>query len=235
MKGTSVPELKEIYQSAAERYQALVSREDYQGNLLPAILSIDPLSGKDVLELGAGTARVSCLIAPLARTLVAADISHNMLSLGKQRLEELNSGTWHLSLESHRALPFASGWADVIISGWSFCYAALDAGENWQPALEAALDEAGRALRPGGKLILIESLGTGFTTPNRPDVLVNYLAYLDAHGFESTWVRTDYCFVDGAEARDLTTFFFGDAPMPLWQAEMGVIVPECTGLWWKTM
>lgn len=229
-----MPELKKIYTSAADRYQALVGREDYQGNLLPAILSIDPLNGKDVLELGAGTARVSCLIAPTARTLIAADISHHMLSLGNKRLVELGSGNWHLSLASHRALPFSSQRADVIISGWSFCYAALDAGDDWLPALEAALGEAARLLRPGGKLILIESLGTGFTTPNRPDVLIDYLAYLDAHGFESTWIRTDYCFEDETQARDLTQFFFGDAPMPMRETEIGVIVPECTGLWWKS-
>jgi len=33
-----MPELKEIYRSYADRYQALVGREDYEGNLLPAIL-----------------------------------------------------------------------------------------------------------------------------------------------------------------------------------------------------
>lgn len=226
-------DLKEIYQSAAERYHALVSREDYDGNLLPAILQVDPLEGKDVIELGAGTGRFSCLIAPIVRQLVASDISHHMLSLGKVRLEKLGLYNWHLSLESHRWLPFAEETADVVIAGWSFCYAALDADAGWQPALEDALSEVNRVLRPGGRLILIESLGTGFETPNRPDVLVEYLAYLDMHGFESAWVRTDYCFIDTAEAKDLTGFFFGDVPMPMWETESGVIVPECTGLWWK--
>jgi len=230
-----MPDLKDIYQSAAERYHALVDREDYEGNLLPAILSIDELVGKDVLELGAGTGRISCLIAPIANRLVATDISHHMLSYGKRRLEALFLANWHLGLASHRALPLADRTADVILAGWSFCYAALDAGEGWRPALEEALSEVGRVLRPGGVLILIESLGTGFELPNRPVVLVDYLAYLDSHGFESTWVRTDYCFVNKAEAKDLTTFFFGDAHMPMWEIEGGVIVPECTGLWWKAV
>ena len=228
-----MPELKQIYQSFADRYQALVGREDYMENLLAGIRAVDPLDGKDVIELGAGTARVSCLIAPFVRTLVAADISHHMLALGKRRLSELELDNWYLSLESHVNLPFASNSADVIISGWSFCYAALDAEAQWITSLELALAEVERVLRPGGKVILIESLGTGFEKPNRPDVLVNYLAYLDSHGFKSSWVRTDYCFIDQSEAKDLTTFFFGDAPMPMWKTDAGVIVPECTGLWWK--
>ena len=228
-----MPELKQIYQSFADRYQALVDREDYMENLLAGIRAVDPLDGKDVIELGAGTARVSRLIAPFVRTLVAADISHHMLALGKRRLSELELDNWHLSLESHVNLPFASNSADVIISGWSFCYAALDGEAQWITPLELALAEVERVLRPGGKVILIESLGTGFEKPNRPDVLVNYLAYLDSHGFESSWARTDYCFIDQSEAKDLTTFFFGDAPMPMWETDVGVIVPECTGLWWK--
>lgn len=231
---SSVPEHKEIYTGFADRYQALVGREDYQGNLLPAILAIDNLKGKNVIELGAGTGRVSCLIAPIVGRLVAADISHHMLSLGKQRLEKLQHSNWHLNLESHRWLPFGNATADVIIAGWSFCYAALDAGDDWQSSLEGALAETARVLRPGGQLILIESLGTGFEAPNRPGVLVDYLAYLDTHGFESAWVRTDYCFIDKAEAIDLTSFFFGEDPLPMWDTDSGVIVPECTGLWWKS-
>ena len=228
-----MPDLKSIYQSEAARYQALVGREDYEGHLQPAILAIDPLVGKSIIELGAGTGRVSCLIAPKAQTVVAADISYHMLNLGKQRLLADGDKNWHLSLESHRALPFKTNTADVVIAGWSFCYAALDAEENWKEALENALDEVWRVLRPGGKLILIESLGTGYEKPNTPEVLVDYLEYLNSHGFESNWIRTDYCFINMEEAKMLTSFFFGDAPMPMWETPQGVIVPECTGLWWK--
>ena len=228
-----MPDLKSIYKSEAERYQALVEREDYENHLLPAIRTIYPIEGKTIIELGAGTGRVSCLMAPYAQTLLAADISYHMLALGKHRLAKTNKKNWHLSLESHRALPFANQSADLVIAGWSFCYAALDAGEAWQSALENALDEVQRVLRPSGRLILIESLGTGFTAPRAPEVLVEYLNYLDAHGFDSTWIRTDYCFADREEAEGLTTFFFGDDPLPMWDSPQGVIVPECTGLWWK--
>lgn len=229
-----MPDLKLIYNSAAERYQALVGQEDYEDNLLQAIVAVDPLKDKDVIELGAGTGRVSALIAPLTGQLVISDISFHMLKFGRDRLAELGLGPIDASLESHRSLPFADDSADVVIAGWSFCYAALDAEENWQPALESALNEVRRVLRPGGKLILIESLGTGFEEPEAPAVLVDYLNYLDNHAFESDWVRTDYCFADREEAVTLTTFFFGEDPLPMWSTESGVIVPECTGLWWKT-
>ena len=228
-----MPDLKLIYQSAAERYQALVGCEDYENNLLPAILAVDSLAGKDVIELGAGTGRVSCLIAPLSGKLVASDISFHMLDFGRSRLKGLGLSNWDASLESHSALPFAADSADLVIAGWSFCYAALDAGEDWQPALEQALAEVERVLRPGGRLIVIESLGTGFEAPHAPDVLVDYLHYLDNHGFQSSWVRTDYRFKDREEAVALTTFFFGEDPMPMWETEQGAIVPECTGLWWQ--
>ena len=56
----SEPDHPEIYRSQAEQYEALVSREDYRGNLLPAIQAVLPLEGMDVVELGAGTSRLIC-------------------------------------------------------------------------------------------------------------------------------------------------------------------------------
>ncbi len=229
-----MPDAKAIYQSAAERYHALVMHEDFQSNLLPAIQAIDSLNGKTVIELGAGTGRISCLVVPLVCRLVATDVSHHMLSFGRQWLAECAANNWHMSLSSHLALPFANCSANAVISGWSFCYAAIDAGETWQGALAQALSEVQRVLQPSGKFILIESLGSGDETPHPPEVLVNYLDYLDTHGFESTWIRTDYRFRDKEQALSLTSFFFGDDPLPMWETEDGVIVPECTGLWWTS-
>ena len=230
-----MPDVKEVYRNFAERYEALVRREDTEENLLPAILAVSDLRGKDVLELGAGTGRLTRLIAPLARRLTATDLSFHMLAFGKKQIAPGAHGSLSLNLSNHLALPYPKDSADLVIAGWSFCYAAIDAGENWQTSLEKALDEVSRVLRPGGKLILIESLGTGFEQPNTPSVLVDYLNYLEEHGFESTWIRTDYCFTTLDEAEDLTQFFFGEDPMPMWETEEGVIVPECTGLWWKAI
>jgi ubiquinone/menaquinone biosynthesis C-methylase UbiE len=197
-------------------------------------LAINPLQGKVVLELGAGTGRISRQISPLAGCLIASDISHHMLSFGKEALLNQGADNWHLSLEAHSHLPFKEECADVIIAGWSFCYTAIDSVENWEEALAQGSSEVSRVLRPGGDFIVIESLGTGFESPHPPDVLKDYLEKLDQTGFNSTWIRTDYLFKDITEAKALTAFFFGEAPMPMWETEKGVIVPECTGLWWKS-
>ncbi len=57
-----MPSLEEIYARHGERYERLVSREDHEGNILAAIREIRPADGLDVVDLGAGTGRLSCLL-----------------------------------------------------------------------------------------------------------------------------------------------------------------------------
>jgi ubiquinone/menaquinone biosynthesis C-methylase UbiE len=91
---------------------------------------------------------------------------------------------------------------DVAISGWSICYTAIDYEETWQRELSKALGEMKRVLRPGGTIIILETLGTGHETPTRSDEMKVYLDYLEREaGFSSTWIRTDYAFASLQEAR----------------------------------
>jgi hypothetical protein len=83
-------------------------------------------------------------------------------------------------------------------------------------------------------LIIIETLGTGHETPAPPDGLKAYFGYLEAKGFQRTWIRTDYLFQDRAEAETLTRFFFGDAMVEeILNDKRGMLLPECTGIWWR--
>jgi hypothetical protein len=65
-----MPDYQEIYRTQAETYDLLVSREDHQGNLLRALNQVRPMDGLDVVELGAGTGRLTCMVAPVVRTLL---------------------------------------------------------------------------------------------------------------------------------------------------------------------
>lgn len=228
-----MPELKDIYASQAEQYDRLVAREDYRHNLLPALQRVRPLAGLEVVELGAGTGRLTCLLAPFVKRLQACDLSPAMLAVARARLARSGLARWQVQVADHRRLPIASGSADLALSGWSLCYAALDHPGRWRETLSEALSEMRRVLRPGGTLIILETLGTGCASPHPPDILKDYLAYLDEHGFRSTWFRTDYQFASLAEAKSLVRFFFGDELAEKTVKENWVILPECTGLWWQ--
>jgi ubiquinone/menaquinone biosynthesis C-methylase UbiE len=242
-----MPTEKEVYEAHADQYERLIRREDYQNNLLEAIETYCPLEGIDVVELGAGTGRLTRLLAPYVRSIKAFDSSAHMLAEAERSLREMGLANWESGVADHRQIPVPDQSADLVISGWSFCYLAVWGGEDWESALQAGLDEIKRILRPGGKILIIESLGTGTEKPRPPEHLEAYFAWLtearfgDGTGFERGWTRTDYRFESLEEAVELSTFFFGEQMgqqvrekrRPELVEGDWVILPECTGIWWK--
>lgn len=222
---------KLVYQQEGDRYQCLITREDYQGNLLPAIQKIIHLEGLHVVDLGSGTGRLARLLLPTARVVYAFDTSVPMLTVAVDLLEKISEGRWLAAGADHRAIPLPRESADVIISGWSFCYLVVWEGSGWKPALLKGLKELKRVLRKEGKVILIETLGTGVVKPQPPEALVPYFNFLEDHGFQQTWIRTDYKFHNMEEARQLVNFFFGEEMLPKIKGTAEPILPECTGIW----
>lgn len=229
-----MPDHPEIYRSQAEQYEALVSREDYQCNIFPALKKITPLENTTVVELGAGTGRLTCQLAPVVKSIHAFDISAHMLEVAKEKLMKTNLQNWQVAVSDHRHVTIEDGTADIIISGWSVCYVVVNNPQTWQTELQNTLDEIHRILRPGGVIILIETLGTGFESPEPPANLLAYYQFLETHGFQRDWIRTDYQFENRLEAETLTRFFFGEKMVEkIWMNTPNPILPECTGIWWK--
>jgi ubiquinone/menaquinone biosynthesis C-methylase UbiE len=229
-----MPDHPEIYRSQAEQYEALVSREDYQSNLLPAIQKIISLNGKTVVEFGAGTGRLTCQLAPLVRSIQAFDISQHMLDVANAKLVQSVLHNWKTTVADHRSVPAEDHSADLVISGWSVCYIVVDHPQTWQVELDRVFCEMHRVLNIRGLTILIETLGTGFTEPTPPDHLTGYYEFLESCGFKYTWIRTDYRFENLETAKSLASFFFGKSMIrKIDQDERGITLPECTGIWWK--
>src|SRR5574341_1234608 len=228
-----IDEAKYIYSQQAERYERLICREDYLQNIPRALKRIASFEGLDVVELGAGTGRLTRLLAPAANRIHAFDISGQMLNVAADRLRQGGFANWNVAVADHRKLPLKDGVAEAAISGWSICYLVTWSSKTWRSEVDQALEEITRVLRPTGKIILLETLGTGFATPCPPEHLEEYYHYLETSGFASTWIRTDYRFASLAEAEALTRFFFGDGLAQKVVEQGWITLPECTGIWWR--
>jgi ubiquinone/menaquinone biosynthesis C-methylase UbiE len=224
---------KQIYQSEADRYEALVSHEDYQGNIPRAIDEIINVDGFDIIDLGAGTGRLTLILAPRARSIRAFDSSAEMLRVCRERLIASGLSNWQVDVADHRNLPVEDHSVDVVVSGWSVSYLAVWNPEQANQELEKWLFEMRRVLRKDGMIILFESLGTGNESPMRLEHVETTYRWLDDNGFQNKWIRTDYQFESIEEAEDLSRFFFGAELGDKVQQNNWVILPECTGMWWK--
>jgi ubiquinone/menaquinone biosynthesis C-methylase UbiE len=227
-----MPTEKEVYTLHASQYDRLILREDFQNNILRAIQEITPLTSLDVVDLGAGTGRLTRMITPLVRSVLALDLSPQMLQVAKDSLQNVSTKNWMIAAADNIQIPIRNSSADMVISGWSFCYLAVWGGDKWKLALQNGLKEIIRVLRKDGIFIILETMGTGTETPNPPPHLTNYFKFLKEMGFSSTWIRTDYQFETLTEAEELSSFFFGKELSRKVKCNNWVILPECTGVWW---
>ena len=224
---------RKIYQSEGDRYEALIAREDFQGNIQRAIDEIVNVDGLDVLDLGAGTGRLTLLLAPRAKSIRAFDVSAEMLRVCRERLIASGLTNWQVDVADHRRLPVPDYSADLAVSGWSVSYLSVWNPETGQAELDRWLNEMNRVLRKEGAIILFESLGTGNEEPVRLEHIESTYQWLEANGFESKWIRTDYKFDSIEEAIELSRFFFGDELGEKVERNHWAILPECTGVWWR--
>jgi ubiquinone/menaquinone biosynthesis C-methylase UbiE len=226
-----MPTEKEVYGSHAREYEELVSREDYHGNILRSMRDVAALDHADVVDLGAGTGRLACLLQPYVRRVIACDLSPHMLQIARDKLRA-GGGPWAVVAADHRRLPLPAQSADLVVSGWSISYVTVWYPDDWNAQANAWLREARRVLRSGGHIVIFESLGTGNETPQLLAHLENFYGWLDEAGFQNRWIRTDYRFETPEAAARIAGFFFGDDMRERILREQMTILPECTGVWW---
>lgn len=227
-----MPNYHQIYQTAATDYDLLVGYEDYQHNLITTLQSLTSFTHKRVVEFGAGTGRLTRLLAPYVRHLIAGDNSAHMLNLARQQLAHSTNCQWVVA--DNRAFPLQSGCADIIIAGWSLGHLVEWAGDQWMLEIGKAVAEMERLVQAGGILIILETMGTGVETAQPPtDGLAMYYQWLEkTHKFNQIVIRTDYHFPSLAEGGRLLEFFFGEALAARFQTAKNLVLPEYTGVWW---
>ena len=220
---------EQVYAGGAERYDRLVGYEDAHGVLASRIKRF--ADGRtNLVDIGAGTGRVTVPLCTAGKHVHAVDASPAMLRIAESRLRAC-AGQWTVSVADVRNLPVATDWADGAIAGWVYGHLTEWHPGSWEPELTAALAEMRRVVRPGGMEVVVDTLGTAVATPSAPSpALAEYHAYLEATGFQRKVLRTDYLFPSVEVAADLLGWFFdlGD-----WARQHNSpLVPEHTG-WWE--
>jgi ubiquinone/menaquinone biosynthesis C-methylase UbiE len=225
---------KKIYASRAEEYHLMVAVEDVDGNLPAKLREITSFEGKQVLDLGTGTGRIPLLFADEVSWIVGSDLSYHMLTeqaLVRQKV----GGVWPLVNADNCRLPYPDGAADIVIAGWAIGHFIGWYPEDWKQRMTLVLNEMARAARPGGMLIIIETMTTGATSPAPPhEGLAEYYRWLEEDwGFSCSVIATDYQFESVEDAVAKTTFFFGEELAQKIRENGWARLPEWTGVWHK--
>lgn len=114
-------------------YEATLQR--VQGLLAPQ---------QDVLEIGCGTGSTALRLAPFTRSMLATDVSAGMIAIARERLANQPSPQLRFAVADAEAPVFGCGVFDAVLA-FNVLHLATD--------LDASLQRAATALRPGGLLI----------------------------------------------------------------------------------
>lgn len=132
----------------AERWDKLRSLHVDDREVEAVIARLLPEAGiEHLLDLGTGTGRMLELLAPRAARGVGIDLSREMLTVARDKLDRAGLRNCQVRQADLYRLPFAAGTFDVATIHQVLHY--LD-----EPA--AAIAEAARVLKPGGRLVVVD-------------------------------------------------------------------------------
>lgn len=229
MKSDHADEQARIYQTQAELYDELIGAEDADGALQLELARHAKLEGADVVDVGAGTGRISRLLANQARSLTLVDRAAPMLAVAQRHLAKVR-----VPFSVHEAdaqqLPLPDASFDLAVAGWVFGHFRHWMPDGWRGEVARAVAEMRRVVRPGGTLVVIETLGTGYEQPRKHAGLDEYFDELATLGFSQRWIRTDYQFSSVAEAVRICGAFFGAELIATIEHQRWARVPECTAV-----
>lgn len=131
----------DISRDTAAHYDQFFGPLFFEPYAIEVVKRMEPISVAIVLEIAAGTGRVTRHIReriPTSAKLVASDISEDMLGEAKKKLGHLNIEWQNIDAQQ---LPFSDNSIDMVVC----CF-----GYMFVPDKPKAFAEAYRVLRPGG-------------------------------------------------------------------------------------
>jgi ubiquinone/menaquinone biosynthesis C-methylase UbiE/predicted ester cyclase len=159
--------IRKIFEKQAPKYDESMSRFErwlFAGNRE----WVGARAERRILDIAAGTARNLPFYSPDAN-VTGIELSSEMAALGRQRAEDLGREL-EMVVGDATDLPFAEDSFDTVVCTYGLCTIPDDA---------AAVREAKRVLRPGGRILLAEHV----RSPNRVVRTIQRIVEPFAHRF----------------------------------------------------
>lgn len=171
---SKAPYVRRLFHTIADRYDLITGllsfgRDRRWKAALVGLAGVQP--GTRALDLAAGTGDIAFALAARGARVAALDITHRMLQIASGKRPA--SATVAFVTGDMMALPFQDGAFDLVTTGY---------GIRNVPAIEPAIDEIRRVLRPGGLFLSLD-----FDRPASPVVRAVYLGYLTVAGSALGW------------------------------------------------
>jgi ubiquinone/menaquinone biosynthesis methyltransferase len=133
--------------------------------------------GQRVLDLACGTGDIALETAAYGAEVLGIDVTPRMVEIACAKAKRARQeGIWPIPrfvVGDMRSLPVADASADVVTTGY---------GLRNVPALDEALDEIARVLKPGGRFLSLD-----FNRPTISLIRHVYIGYLTAVGSALGW------------------------------------------------
>lgn len=141
----------EFDEETSRMVEAIYGTADVVEQRRRLVEALRPRAGERVLDIGSGPGFLACEIAERlgpTGSVAGVDLSPDMNALAQRRVTASGAAPVSFTLGDATALPFADGSFDAAVSTQVYEYVA---------EMPAALAEARRVLRPGGRLLVLDT------------------------------------------------------------------------------
>jgi len=194
MSDEQTPDWAHSFGGVADAYER--GRPTYPADAVTWMLGDQPLT---VLELGAGTGKLTRTLTSLGHDVQATDPDEAMLAVLEQQVPGVRT-----AVASAEDIPLADASVDAVIAAQAFHWFDLD----------RALPEIARVLRPGGRICLtwnhrnekipwVRRLGTLIGTQEQQDDPAQALIFSELFGFVEDHEFTHWQVIDRQSIQDL--------------------------------
>jgi len=220
-------QMNEMYDNFSDRYDLLISHEDYQHNLLAFLKANAEWKGKSVYEFGAGTGRITQYYENDISEATVFDNSENMLNAARKKVTNKNVTIKKLDNTEMHTL---QDQVDIVLEGWSFGHLITEKKDDIYTWLKYIDSNSKRLAKE--KVIMIETMGTNVNIPGVHNATLEKMyQYLEQNGYKKNIIKTDYKFDSVEMAASTLGGFFGTEMEKAILNSKRSIIPEYTGIW----